>query len=55
MVTKLEDIVGISCALTRLEYEAGMPKLFLIDKDSGLIATLRDAKVEMPDASLSKT
>ena len=60
MVTKLvniqiaesKDIGGISCALTRLGCEIGMPKLFLIDKDSGFMATLREAKVEMLDASL---
>ena len=60
MVTKLvniqiaesKDVGGISCALTRLGCEIGMPKLFLIDKDSGFMATLREAKVDMLDASL---
>ena len=60
MVTKLvnlqvvetKDVDGICCALTRLGCEIGMPKLFLIDKDSGIMATLKDAEVEMLDASL---
>ena len=60
MVTKLvnlqvvetKDIGGISCALTRLGCEVGMPKLFLIDKDSGVMATLKEARLEMLDAKL---
>ena len=60
MVTKLvnmqvvetKDVGGISCALTRLGCEVGMPKLFLIDEDSGIMATLKQAEIEMVDASL---
>ena len=52
MVTKLinmqvvesKDVGGICCALTRLGCEVGMPKLFLIDQDSGIMATMRDAE-----------
>ena len=52
-VVEQKDVGGISCALTRLGCEVGMPKLFLIDKDSGIMATLKDAEVEMLDASLT--
>ena len=58
MVTKLvnmqvvetKDTGGISCALTRLGCEIGMPKLFLIDQDSGIMATMKKASIEMLDA-----
>ena len=60
MVTKLtnlqvvetKDVGGICCALTRLGCEIGMPKLFLIDQDSGIMAALKGAEIEMLDASL---
>ena len=59
MVTKLinmqvvesKDVGGICCALTRLGCEVGMPKLCLIDQDSGVMATMREAEVEMLDAT----
>ena len=51
-VVETKDTGGISCALTRLGCEIGMPKLFLIDKDSGVMATLRAAQVELLDAQL---
>ena len=51
-VVESKDVGGICCALTRLGCEVGMPKLFLIDQDSGIMAALRDAEVHMLDASL---
>ena len=42
-VVESKDVGGICCALTRLGCEVGMPKLFLIDQDSGIMATMRDA------------
>ena len=51
-VVETKDVGGISCALTRLGCEIGMPKLFLIDQDSGIMAALKSAEVEMLDGSL---
>ena len=51
-IVETKDVGGISCALTRLGCEIGMPKLFLTDKDSGIMATLKGVKLELLDVKL---
>ena len=60
MVTKLvnmqvvekKDVGGICCGLTRLGCEVGVPKIFLTDQDSGIMAALKEADIELLDAKL---
>ena len=51
-IVETKDVGGISCALTRLGCEIGMPKLFLTDKDSGIMATLKEVRLELLDVKL---
>ena len=48
-VVEKKDAGGIICGITRLACESGMPKHIFTDQDSGIIAALTGAEVEIRD------
>ena len=40
---------GIICGFTRLSFEVGLPKYVFTDQDSGIIAAMEDAELEIRD------